>query len=597
MDLKKIKLIIWDLDETLWKGTLSEENVYLNQHLVDFINNTLDIGIVHSICSKNDFKKTKEKLEELNIWDLFVFPSIDWTPKGTRIKTIINNMNLRAANVLFVDDNIQNLEEAKYYCDEIMVSLPDKMEPLIVQSKLEEKTDLAHKRLKQYKILQKKETEKSNYSSNLDFLNSCGICVEIHNDCIENIDRIHELLMRSNQLNYTKFRQEKNDLEKLLLDENVNAGYVKVHDNFGDYGIVGFFAIKNNKAVHYLFSCRTLGMLVEQYVYIKIGCPEINVVGEVVTQLDNKTIPEWINNKKIVKGDFEQKKISKRILLKGPCDMEQMFSFIKQNDNIITEFTYINASGVKIEGHNHTGQVLTSLLCSEKRKNEIIGEFDWFDKDMLTTKLDNDNLEVVVYSLLNDGNLGLYKRKDDEKILISLCERIYDLTNPANRELYINKKIPTSNIDFTLNDLERFAEYYEYVPNDGSVTVDNLDKIYPYIKANKFIIILGSEIEFENPCMPNYKDRHIFHKQINSMVRAWAKNKDNIILLPLDKYILSKSDFADTINHLSKSAYYRLAEDLISIIGDGDNIKLSGKGTLIYHTLRQKFRLLKNKFL
>ena len=29
MDFSKIKLIIWDLDETLWKGTLSEESVVL----------------------------------------------------------------------------------------------------------------------------------------------------------------------------------------------------------------------------------------------------------------------------------------------------------------------------------------------------------------------------------------------------------------------------------------------------------------------------------------------------------------------------------------------------------------------------------------
>lgn len=116
MDIRQIKLVIWDLDETLWKGTLSEGDVVVKEPIAEFLRNTLDMGIVHSICSKNDFRKTKDKLSELGLWDIFVFPSIDWTPKGVRVKETIENMGLRPGNVLFVDDNMQNLEEVKYYC-------------------------------------------------------------------------------------------------------------------------------------------------------------------------------------------------------------------------------------------------------------------------------------------------------------------------------------------------------------------------------------------------------------------------------------------------------------------------------------------------
>lgn len=130
MDLKKVKLIIWDLDDTLWAGTLSEGDVEVKTGIIEFINHTLDMGIVHSICSKNDYQQTKEKLEELGLWDLFVFASIDWTPKGSRIRAIIDNMNLRPGNVLFVDDNPQNREEAKYYCDSIMIAAPNDIDAL-----------------------------------------------------------------------------------------------------------------------------------------------------------------------------------------------------------------------------------------------------------------------------------------------------------------------------------------------------------------------------------------------------------------------------------------------------------------------------------
>lgn len=599
MDLKKIKLVIWDLDDTLWTGTLSEENVELKDGIIEFINNTLDMGIVHSICSKNDYQKTRKKLEEFGIWDLFVFSSIDWTPKGSRIKTIIDNMNLRSENTLFVDDNIQNLEEAKYFCGSIMTAMPWDIDSLIVRVNEEvyEKTDPERKRLSQYRILEEKITVKNNFDSNVEFLKSCDIRVEICEDCMTELERIHELLMRSNQLNYTKFRQPMDELKNLLHETDVKSGYVKVHDEFGDYGIVGFYAIRKNRAVHYLFSCRTLGMAVEQYVYMMLGCPEIQVIGEVANPLNDYYIPEWINQDTELKSAKKEQKrqFSRKVLMKGPCDMEQMFSFIRRNSQIITEFTYTNDRGVTTEGHNHTGQLLTALSCEEEKRKTITNEIEWFDENMLTTELKHHTFDVVVYSLLNDGNLGLYRRKESGE-QIALCEKLYDLTDENNWDLYMTGSIFTSNIRFCRDDLERFADIYEYVPNDGTVTVQNLEQIYPKIRAEKLIILLGSEKEYPGKCTPNYVDRHLFHRKLNNMVREWSSDKKNVILLPLDKYILSQSDFADSINHLSKSTYYRLAQDLVSIINEGENeLELSGKGMLLYQTIRQKMRLIIGK--
>ena len=102
VDFDKIKLVIWDLDECFWKGTLSEEGVCPNDDNIQLVKDLTDRGVVNSICSKNDLYPTIQKLKEYQIHDYFVFPSIDWTPKGQRIAKLINDMGLRPVNCLFI---------------------------------------------------------------------------------------------------------------------------------------------------------------------------------------------------------------------------------------------------------------------------------------------------------------------------------------------------------------------------------------------------------------------------------------------------------------------------------------------------------------
>ena len=71
----KIKLIIWDLDDTLWSGTLAEgDDVILLEHRVHAIKALNKHGVVNAICSKNDFNIAKKQLEKFGWWQYFVFP-------------------------------------------------------------------------------------------------------------------------------------------------------------------------------------------------------------------------------------------------------------------------------------------------------------------------------------------------------------------------------------------------------------------------------------------------------------------------------------------------------------------------------------------
>ena len=156
MDASKIKLIIWDLDETFWNGTISEQKVAPVKQACDLVLLSSKKGIVNSICSKNDEKPCIDKLKEWGLDKYFVFNSINWEPKGQRIKDTVESMNLRTCNVLFIDDNKLNLEEAKFFCPDILTMLPDKIGELYAAVSMLDKNDEKLSRLESYKVLEKK---------------------------------------------------------------------------------------------------------------------------------------------------------------------------------------------------------------------------------------------------------------------------------------------------------------------------------------------------------------------------------------------------------------------------------------------------------
>ena len=49
-----VKLVVWDLDETFWKGTLSEEGITPIIGNIELVKQLAQRGIISSVCSKND---------------------------------------------------------------------------------------------------------------------------------------------------------------------------------------------------------------------------------------------------------------------------------------------------------------------------------------------------------------------------------------------------------------------------------------------------------------------------------------------------------------------------------------------------------------
>lgn len=589
----KIKLVIWDLDETFWSGTLSEGKVSIPKKHRDLLLRLTDIGIVNSICSKNDWLQVKQALERQKLLDYFVFPSVNWEAKGGRVKQLIQDMRLRPANVLFIDDNPSNREEVRYFCPEIMLAEPSEIPNLLCDAMAAEVRDPEHKRLHQYRVLEEKYASKSQYASNEAFLMESNIQVTISTDCQKQIERIHDLLFRANQLNFTKLRSSTEEIQDLLADSSVQAGYVSVTDRFGDYGIVGFYALKDDALIHFTFSCRTLGMGIEQYVYNILNRPKLEIVGEVISDLSNPELPKWINQQKILpkKDKMEIQNLKNHsVLIKGPCDLFQIFPYIAQTEMIDTEFTHVVDGGLTIESTGHTTHIVEALRLTDVQKERVVSEVPFTAKDIYNKNIYTNNYKVVILSILADANLGVYRRKNTGE-RFAFLEYLHPITDRASWDGLIRGEYNCGGFHFTEQILQKFAQDYEFIGrNSPEQIVENLQ----YIRANLpkdcvLAIMLGGELYYEKNTFPAYQDRHIVHRRINQAIRNFADETENVRLIDVNQYLVDQSSFYDHFNHYIKPVYYQLAKEIVELINEctGSDIRETSKLKIVQIRLKE----------
>lgn len=545
--MEKIKLVVWDMDETFWKGTISEGPVEVLPENVEFIRTLVDNGIMCSISSKNDHDVVMRKLAEIGIADLFVFPRINWDSKGSQIKDIIADCRLRDVNVLFLDDNPHNLEEARFACPRLNTALPSEIEALRKSEPLAGKPDPGHERLKQFRVLEAKDRARRTVSSNEEFLFASHVRVDVLYDCMAHKERLLDLVNRSNQLNFTKVRLDMEGLERLLADRSAKAAYVSVKDDFGDYGIVGFVAVRNGVCEHFLFSCRTIGLGVEQWVYASLGYPGLTVVGEVIGKVDGSPPPKWINQSATKGGSWWRRMLGKkafhsraRILLRGGCDLMQLLPYLK--------FRHIECEFNHLKYHrDHTAFAVDCLLRDERLMAESRKNVPFVWDNTFETSLFSGRHDVVIFSCLIDYIQAVYRSRE----------------NPDFRLAYGNWTRPAVGDDYRwLN------EHFECT---GRISAgefeEDLARIFAALPSGTIVVLInGCEVEHENPAEPGMLQAH---RELNEVVDRVVRRHPNARLLDMRSLVEGRGDLTDNIRHYKREVYRRMADRLTEIV-DGE---------------------------
>jgi FkbH-like protein len=275
-----IKLIILDLDNTIWGGLLGEigaTNIIIGKSKPDeilyrefqiFLKKLKNSGILLAICSKNFVEDVNEVFSKNKNMILkkkdFVSIKANWDNKVKNIKLILNELNVSETNTLFVDDSKFEREVVKKNIKNIKIfDFPSNKQNLVQKFKNLKlikinnitNTDLQRSNLYLKENKRSKLRNIQNYNTWLKSLN-----IKLNFEKKINIERISEMFFRTNQFNNCLNRYNINDLQIYLNKTSIEYYQITYEDVFGYDGIISFISLKNTGTdliiENFLLSCR-----------------------------------------------------------------------------------------------------------------------------------------------------------------------------------------------------------------------------------------------------------------------------------------------------------------------------------------------------
>jgi FkbH-like protein len=278
----QVKLVIFDLDNTLWRGLLSEHYgketrpPYADGWPIgvwEAVQVLRARGILVAIVSKNDHETVTAlwhsavPIPILHLKD-FSAVKINWRPKPENIAEILAELRLTEESALFIDDNPLEREAVHQAFPAMRVTGSN---PFLTRRTLMWAPELLIPRVTatsqtRFASLKarKDHSQEEKSVSRKEFLASLNIAVSVTpltGPSDPHFSRCLELLNKTNQFNTTGKRWTLPEL-----DEHLSSGkifYFSASDRFAEHGIVGVVLVSHNQIVQFVMSCRVIGLDIE----------------------------------------------------------------------------------------------------------------------------------------------------------------------------------------------------------------------------------------------------------------------------------------------------------------------------------------------
>jgi len=266
----KIKLVIWDADNTLWNGTVyyrDKESIKIKPGTAAALKELDKRGIASTLCSKNNYEDVLMMLKKFGIDKYFREPQVDWGLKSEAVKRLAELFNLSFDAILFVDDDPFQRAEVKSQIPSLKtIGLQDPLDILNVMGiKQENETEVDKHRICILKEARnRKEAEKTHNGNYKNFLKQCKIKMVVREVKEKDWPRVVQLLNRTNELNATGNRYKLEELKNSYKENKDKVLVAELTDKFGDYGLIAETIIRTKAPNEWFIrdltvSCRTIG--------------------------------------------------------------------------------------------------------------------------------------------------------------------------------------------------------------------------------------------------------------------------------------------------------------------------------------------------
>ncbi|MFB6787500.1 HAD-IIIC family phosphatase [Streptomyces olivaceus] len=263
-----VKCLIWDLDDTLWRGTLAEDDDVRLFAWAREVITTLDArGVLHSVASRNDHDHAWSKLVEFGLAEYFVVPRIGWGPKSESVRAVADRLNFAHDTIAFIDDNpVERAEVAHHlagvrcYPAEEAAALAGRPEfsPAVV-------TADSRRRRQMYRAGFARDAGRAEFAGpDEEFLRTLDLEMTIGRATEQELTRVAELTLRTSQMNATGVHYDDAALRALLADPGHEVLVVTMADRFGPHGAVGIVLLARHAWAWHLkllaTSCRVVSL-------------------------------------------------------------------------------------------------------------------------------------------------------------------------------------------------------------------------------------------------------------------------------------------------------------------------------------------------
>lgn len=270
--LSKKKVVVCDLDNTLWQGVIGEGAVTHYKDRQEVLKRLRKKGVLLAINSKNDPRNVHFTGATLELDD-FVSSQINWTPKVQNLRRIAQELNLKTKDFLFLDDRADERAMVSESMPEVLAldpEMPVVWQRLAIAADLLPEQDeldrtLAYKqRAERQQFLEDPAAaaaEQRELFRRLDFR------VTIRTAERKELKRVAELINRTNQFNMLNTRTTLGEVTSWQEDPRYSIFVVDARDRFGSMGTVSVAIVREQRDAleieAFVLSCRVFGYGVE----------------------------------------------------------------------------------------------------------------------------------------------------------------------------------------------------------------------------------------------------------------------------------------------------------------------------------------------